>query len=88
MPVLELIGDLEPATKHRIERLFQQLRDEFSDLLGAQVVERFLQESVSAHRDARVQEYVPILAHRLARERLVAAAETKQRRHRPHGAGG
>jgi hypothetical protein len=86
MTVLELISGLEPATKYRIERLFHQLRVEFSDVLDARLVERCLQESVSAQRNARVQEYVPIFAHRLARERLVAMAEAKQRRYRPHSA--
>jgi hypothetical protein len=84
MTVLESMRglELEPATRRRVERLFGQLRVEFSDVLGAEVVEHCLGESVLAQRDAEVHEYVPIFAHRLARERLVAMADATRGRYR------
>jgi arsenate reductase (thioredoxin) len=65
------------STSNAIAEVDARLRKEFADLLSPETVDRTLQESVAQLTDnARVQLFVPVLAERVARDRLRALTRT------------
>ena len=46
-------------------------------MLSAETIERYVAESVDLLGPSRVSVFVPVLAHRFARERLKALAQTE-----------
>jgi len=73
-----LPSHLDPATRRRLERDFEDLRTEFLPILGRDVVEACLHESLSRLTDgARHNAFVPLLAERFAREQLRALAQSE-----------
>ena len=78
MPNQESAGHLDPATRRRLERDFDDLRGEFNPLLGDDVVERCLEESLGGLATrARLTTFVPLLVHRYARQQLRALAQSE-----------
>ena len=75
MTHFDFASGLDAATKWRVEKDFDQLRNEFSAILDPDTVERCLERSMSALAGASVPNFVPLLAHRFARQQLVAVAQ-------------
>jgi arsenate reductase len=53
------------------------LVEEFSGIFSRETIERYITESVELLGDATVNLYVPVLAHRFARERLKALGQSE-----------
>ena len=69
---------LDPVTRRRIERNFADLRAEFGDLLGAETVDRCLSDSLANLTEtAQINNFVPVLAQRFARQQLWALAQSR-----------
>ena len=69
---------LDPVTRRRIERDFADLRAEFVDLLGAETVDRCLSDSLAKLAGtAQINNFVPLLAQRFARQQLRALAQSR-----------
>jgi arsenate reductase (thioredoxin) len=68
---------LDPVTQHHVHRAAERLADEFSGIYSEQTIERYIAESLDLLGDARINVYVPVLAHRFARERLRALAQSE-----------
>jgi hypothetical protein len=63
---------LDPVTQHHVEQAAETLMREFKGVLSEDTVARYFEESLDQLGDARVEVFVPVLAHRFARERLTA----------------
>jgi protein-tyrosine-phosphatase len=70
---------LDPITQEHIRRAARALQDEFRGIFGVETIERFISDSLSRLSPARFSDYVPVLAHRFARERLRALAQAEGR---------
>jgi len=66
---------LDPVTLNHIRKTADSLSDEFAGIFSPETIERYLAESVDLLGGARVNVFVPVLAHRFARERLRALAQ-------------
>ena len=66
---------LDPVTLNHIRKTADSLSDEFAGIFSQETIERYLAESVDLLGGARVNVFVPVLAHRFARERLRALAQ-------------
>jgi len=69
--------DLDLTTRGHLERGLEALTDEFRGVLSEETVERYVAESVGDLPLARVQSFVPLFAHRFARERLRALGQVE-----------
>jgi arsenate reductase len=67
---------LDPVTLNHIRKTADSLSDEFAGIFSQETIERYLAESVDLLGGARVNVFVPVLAHRFARERLRALAQS------------
>jgi hypothetical protein len=61
---------LDPTTRDQLRRQVGELSHEFSDVLSRDIVEHAFEQSLDGLSDARFADFVPVLAHRFARERL------------------
>ena len=68
---------LDPITQKHIRRAARSLRDEFRGVFSVETIERFIGDSLARLSAARFNEFVPVLAHRFARERLRALAQAE-----------
>jgi arsenate reductase (thioredoxin) len=68
---------LDPVTEHHIRQVTKALADEFSGNFSQETIERYITESVDLLGESRINVYVPVLAHRFARERLKALAQAE-----------
>ena len=68
---------LDPITQEHIRRASANLADEFAGIFSVETIERFMAESLEGLSRARLGEFVPVLAHRFARERLRALAQAE-----------
>lgn len=66
---------LDPITRQHVERAAAALQDEFSGIFGVETIARFISESLAMLGSTRFNDFVPVLAHRFARERLRALAQ-------------
>lgn len=66
---------LDPVTRSHIEKAAEALEDEFAGVFSRQTIERYLAESVDLLGESKINVYVPVLAHRFARERLKALGQ-------------
>jgi arsenate reductase len=66
---------LDPVTQRHVQQAAQRLKDEFSGVFSEQTIERYIGESLDLLGSSRINVYVPVLAHRFARERLMALAQ-------------
>ena len=53
------------------------LGEEFAGVFSRETIERYIAESVDLLGPGRINVFVPVLAHRFARERLKALAQTE-----------
>jgi len=68
---------LDPVTQHHIHQAAERLADEFKGIFSEQTIERYITESLDLLGEARINVFVPVLAHRFARERLRALAQVE-----------
>jgi arsenate reductase (thioredoxin) len=70
---------LDPVTQHHIEQAADRLAEEFAGVFSRQTIARYMAESQDLLGEARINVFVPVLAHRFARERLKALAQAEGR---------
>jgi arsenate reductase (thioredoxin) len=68
---------LDPVTQHHVRQAAQRLAEEFRGIYSEETIERYIAESLDLLGGARINVYVPVLAHRFARERLRALAQSE-----------
>jgi arsenate reductase (thioredoxin) len=68
---------LDPVTQHHIQQAAEALAEEFAGIYSEETIERYIGESLELLGDSRVNVFVPVLAHRFARERLKALAQAE-----------
>jgi len=66
---------LDPITEHHVRQVTEGLVDEFSGVFSPETIERYITESVALLGESKIDAFVPVLAHRFARERLRALAQ-------------
>ena len=70
---------LDQVTQHHVRQAADALGDEFAGVYSKETIERYIAESLNLLGDARINVFVPVLAHRFARERLKALAQAEGR---------
>jgi protein-tyrosine-phosphatase len=68
---------LDPITQEHIRKAAASLREEFRGTFGVETIERFISDSLTKLTSARFSDFLPVLAHRFARERLRALAQSE-----------
>ena len=68
---------LDPIAQEHIRKAAHSLQDEFRGILAVETIERFISDSLAKLTAARISDFVPVLAHRFARERLRALAQSE-----------
>jgi arsenate reductase len=68
---------LDAVTRHHVDNAAESLADEFAGTFSRETVARFVDESLEGLAGARVTEFLPVLAHRFARERLRALGQVE-----------
>jgi arsenate reductase (thioredoxin) len=68
---------LDPVTQHHVRQAANALADEFAGVFSRETIERYISESVDLLGETRVNVFVPVLAHRFARERLKALGQAE-----------
>jgi protein-tyrosine-phosphatase len=68
---------LDAQTQHHVRRAVSALADEFAGVFSQETVERYITESLDLLGPSRINVFVPVLAHRFARERLRALAQAE-----------
>ena len=68
---------IDPVTQHHIDQAAARLADEFEGVFSKETIARYMAESQDLLGEARINVFVPVLAHRFARERLKALAQAE-----------
>ncbi len=68
---------LDPVTLHHIEKVTEGLGDEFAGIFSRETIARYISESTDMLGETKINVFVPVLAHRFARERLRALAQAE-----------
>jgi arsenate reductase len=68
---------LDPVTRHHIDNLTKALVSEFAGIFSPETINRYITESVDLLGSSRITVFVPVLAHRFARERLKALGQAE-----------
>jgi protein-tyrosine-phosphatase len=68
---------LDPVTQHHIRQASDALADEFAGVFSQETIERYMTESLDLLGPNKISGFVPVLAHRFARERLRALAQAE-----------
>jgi protein-tyrosine-phosphatase len=74
---LSMTQVLDPVTQHHVNQAAAGLASEFKGIYSEETVARYIAESLDVLGSARINVYVPVLAHRFARERLRALAQVE-----------
>jgi arsenate reductase len=69
--------DVDLITLGHLERGLDHLSEEFAGTFSRETVERYMAESLAGLRAARLKDFVPLLVHRFARERLRALGQVQ-----------
>lgn len=69
---------LDPVTQHHVQQAAERLKAEFAGVFAVETIERYIGESLDLLGNSRINVFVPVLAHRFARERLKALAQSEQ----------
>ena len=70
-------GRLDAITRGHLDRGIESLVDEFRGVFSRQTIERYVFESLESLPAARFSDFVPVLVHRFARERLRALGQAE-----------
>ena len=68
---------LDPVTQRHIDQAADRLADEFAGIFSQETIARYMAESTDLLGEARINVFVPVLAHRFCRERLRALAQAE-----------
>jgi arsenate reductase (thioredoxin) len=68
---------LDPVTEHHVRQAAESLAVEFAGTFSKETIERYIAESLDLLGPSRINVFVPVLAHRFARERLKALAQAE-----------
>jgi arsenate reductase (thioredoxin) len=68
---------LDPVTRSHVEKAADALQDEFAGTFSRESIARYIAESVDLLGASKVSVFVPVLAHRFARERLKALGQAE-----------
>ena len=68
---------LDPVTQHHVDQAADRLAEEFAGIFSQETIARYIAESLNMLEGARINVFVPVLAHRFARERLRALAQAE-----------
>ena len=68
---------LDPVTRAHVEKAAEALQDEFAGTFSRETIVRYIAESVDLLGESKISVYVPVLAHRFARERLKALGQAE-----------
>ncbi len=68
---------IDPVTQRHIDQAADRLAEEFAGIFSQETIARYLAESTDLLGEARINVFVPVLAHRFARERLKALAQAE-----------
>jgi protein-tyrosine-phosphatase len=68
---------LDPATQTHLRKQVDDLAEEFAGIVSHETVERVIEECVDSLGEVRFDDYIPVLAYRFARERLVATGQVE-----------
>jgi arsenate reductase (thioredoxin) len=68
---------LDPVTRQHVEKAAEALQSEFAGTFSQETIARFIAESVDLLGESKINVFVPVLAHRFARERLKALAQAE-----------
>ena len=68
---------IDPVTQRHIDQAADRLAEEFTGVFSQETIARYLAESTDLLGEARINVFVPVLAHRFARERLKALAQAE-----------
>lgn len=66
---------LDPITRQHVEKAAESLQDEFAGTFSQETIARYIAESVDLLGGSKINVFVPVLAHRFARERLKALGQ-------------
>jgi arsenate reductase len=68
---------LDPVTAQHVRQAAAALQDEFKGIFASETIERYIGDSLDRLGESRINVYVPVLAHRFARERLKALGQAE-----------
>jgi arsenate reductase (thioredoxin) len=68
---------IDPITQRHVAKAADALVDEFSGVFSRETIERYIGESLELLGSARFSDFLPVLAHRFARERLRALGQSE-----------
>jgi arsenate reductase (thioredoxin) len=68
---------LDPLTRSHVEKAAEALQDEFAGTFSRETIARYIAESVDLLGASKINVFVPVLAHRFARERLKALGQAE-----------
>jgi arsenate reductase (thioredoxin) len=68
---------MDPVTRAQVERAAEALQREFAGIFSRETIARYIAESSDLLGDSKLSIFVPVLAHRFARERLKALAQVE-----------
>jgi arsenate reductase (thioredoxin) len=68
---------LDPVTQNHVNKAADALAREFEGVFSQETIARYIAESTDLLGDAEINVFVPVLAHRFARERLKAFAQAE-----------
>jgi protein-tyrosine-phosphatase len=74
---LTMTDMLDPVTRQHVEKAASALQDEFAGVFSRETIARFIAESVDMLGDSKIAVFVPVLAHRFARERMRALGQAE-----------
>ncbi len=68
---------LDPVTRRHVERAAEALQVEFAGIFSQETIARYIADSTDLLGESKINVFVPVLAHRFARERLKALAQSQ-----------
>jgi arsenate reductase len=69
--------ELDAITRGHVDRGIEGLVDEFRGVFSRETITRYVEESLSSLPAARFADFIPVLVHRFARERLHALGQSQ-----------
>ena len=73
----DYLEQLDPDTARHLRKAAESLKDEFAKIFSVETIERYIADSLDLLSGATVTTYIPMFAHRFARERLRALAQSE-----------
>ncbi len=71
------MASFSPQTQERLAHTANELADEFTGVFSKETIESYVEESTERFDRSRLEEYIPLLAGRYARECLQALAQVE-----------